>query len=36
LRLAGVIAHHGNEQIGDAWCTHVAECGELLAVDLVE
>src|SRR4029077_6212910 len=32
LRLAGLIAHHGNEQIGDAGRTHFAQIGELFAI----
>ena len=30
---ARLIAHHGNEQVGDAGRAHVAERGELLAID---
>src|SRR5439155_1683265 len=30
---SGLIAHHSNEQVGDAGRAHVAECGKLLAID---
>jgi hypothetical protein len=29
-------AHHRYEQVGDARRAHVAQCGELLAIDIVE
>jgi len=32
LCLAGTIADHGNEQVSDAGCTHLAERGETLTV----
>ncbi len=32
----GLIAHHGNEQVGDAGRAHLAQRGELLAIDAIE
>src|SRR6267143_6621230 len=36
LCLAGLMAHHGNEQVGDAGRAHVAKRGELLTIDSIE
>src|SRR5207245_213603 len=36
LRLSVLIAHHGNEQVGDAGPAHVAKRGELLTIDAIE
>src|SRR5438445_5199278 len=36
LRQAGLIAHHGNEQVGDARRAHFAQIGELFAFDTIE
>src|SRR5450759_1138528 len=36
LCLADRIAHDGNEQVGDAGSTHLAQCGELVAIDTIE
>src|SRR5713226_7723885 len=36
LCTAGLILHHGNEQVGDAGRAHVAKRGELLAIDTIE
>src|SRR5206468_7631251 len=36
LCLAGRIAHHGNEQVGDAGPAHLAQRRELLTIDTVE
>src|SRR5882672_4013501 len=36
LCLAGLIAHHGNEQVGNAGRAHVAKRGELLTIDSIE
>src|SRR5712664_2695155 len=36
LGRAALIAEHGNKQVGDAWRSHVAKRGELLAFDTIE
>jgi hypothetical protein len=36
LCLAGLIANHGNEQVGDAGRTRVAERGELATISSIE
>jgi len=36
LCLSGLIAHHGNEQVGDAGLAHVAEVGELLTIHMIK
>src|SRR5262249_4859471 len=36
LCLAGLIAHHSNEQVGNAGRAHVAQRGELLAIDMIK
>jgi hypothetical protein len=33
---AGLIAHHRNEQVGDAGRTDLAQSGQLLAIDPIE
>ena len=35
LGLSGVIAHDGNEQLGDAGCAYLAERGEFLAIEVI-
>src|SRR5260221_12903834 len=36
LGRAALIAEHGYKQVGDAWRSHVAKRGELLAFDTIE
>ena len=36
LCLVGLIAHHGNEQVGDAERAHLAKRGELVTIDMIE
>src|SRR5205807_7447608 len=36
LCCACLIAHYGNEQVGDAGCAHFAKRGELVTIDSIE